>query len=80
MCYYNWSYFTNSFSTFIWKGKIICGFKKIEIIWDCGPIEAYLRYKNGKRNLFNYLIDFLKQPDFQHDPIEDDIEETRLFK
>jgi len=63
-----------------WTLETRFGFKRITREWLVSPIPAYLEYVTGKKRLFNHLIDFLKQPDFQYDPIEDDIEETRLFK
>ena len=58
-----------------WVGKIRFGFKKIEQIWLVGPEEAIKEWKVGHKRLINYLLDLMENLE-----LDDDIEDTRLFK
>jgi hypothetical protein len=43
----------------IWNGLIICGWKRIDISWDCEPEEALKQFKLGKNRLYKYLQELL---------------------
>ena len=52
--YKKWS-IPNKDSKQIYSGRIILGFKKMTITWDCDPPEAYFIHKQGQERMYKYL-------------------------